>query len=75
MTDISDLKGDKKCQCKKFKHWKEIQETAQIKVGDIIGNTVKGFDWKVLKVLPDGGFEVKNLDTGEKKSHHLPQSN
>jgi len=41
--------------------------TAQIKVGDIIGNTVKGFDWKVLKVLPDGGFEVKNLDTGEKK--------
>lgn len=36
----------------------------QIKIGDIVGNTVQGFDFLVLDILKDK-FTVKNIITGE----------
>jgi hypothetical protein len=41
-----------------------------IKVGDIVGNTVQGFNWKVLKIK-NSSLEVQHVKTGEKKETHI----
>jgi len=45
----------------------EIDEAIsdEIKVGDIVGNTVQGFNFKVLNIKDDK-LEVKNIKTGKK---------
>lgn len=40
------------------------QKTGQFAVGDIVGNTVQGFDFKVLKIERDK-VTVKNIKTGK----------
>ncbi len=39
------------------------------KVGYIIGNTVQGFNFEVLEVLPTE-YKVRNTNTGEIKTVH-----
>jgi hypothetical protein len=35
-----------------------------LKVGDIVGNTVRGFNFEVVEIIPES-LKVKNLKTGE----------
>jgi hypothetical protein len=35
-----------------------------MKVGDIVGNTVQGFNFEVMEILPEA-LRVKHLKTGE----------
>lgn len=43
-------------------------DDSQIKVGDIVGNSVWGFNFEVLEIKPGlYGIKLKNLATGEIK--------
>lgn len=46
-------------------HLKYDKNPKEIEVGDIIGNNVQGFNFKVLKINGNT-FDVENIDTGEK---------
>jgi hypothetical protein len=35
-----------------------------LKVGDIVGNSVQGFNFEVVEIIPES-LKVKNLKTGE----------
>lgn len=42
----------------------------KIKVGDIVGNTVDGFDWKVMKIKGDT-MEVIDTVSGKTKTTYI----
>ena len=47
-----------------------IDEAKEVKVGSIVGNTVQGFNFKVLSINGDN-LEVENTKTGKKMTTNI----